>query len=399
MSGWFTSFFNCRLLRNGEIVEGERLVVSDDTGLILEETGYIGGDAVDLEDAIIAPGFLELQTNGLNGFHFTHFEDEASYANKIDEVAKFLPQTGVTGFYATLPTVQAEEFAKILPSLKPREIYDGASLLGAHAEGPYLHPSKKGAHNATLFHDPSTTGPVQVYGPSGQSSSTLKLVTLAPELPGADGLIRDLAGNGTRVALGHSSASYDQGLAAIKAGATCLTHTLNAMAPLHHRDPGLAGLITSPTSSATTPPYYSIIPDGHHLHPSVATMLFRASPDRCILVTDSVELAGLPDGTYPGHAQIAHAQTKAGSRVTIAGTDTLVGGCATLDQCVQNLMRWSGCGVAEAVRCVTENVADLMGDTTRGRLEAGRRADLVVLEDDGTVRETWVAGRKVWEKR
>lgn len=104
---------NCRLCRNGEIIEGDQLVVSDDTGNILPRTGYIGGDAVDLEDGIIAPGFLELQTNGMCGFHFTHFDDEQSYAQKVDEVAKYLPSTGVTGFYATIPTVAGDEFKRV----------------------------------------------------------------------------------------------------------------------------------------------------------------------------------------------------------------------------------------------------------------------------------------------
>lgn len=115
MSGWFTSFLNCRIARNGELIEGDQLVVSDDTGLILHRTGYIGGDAVDLEDGIIAPGFLELQTNGMRGFHFTHFDDEVSYGKKIDEVAKYLPSQGVTGFYATVPTVESSEFKKVQP--------------------------------------------------------------------------------------------------------------------------------------------------------------------------------------------------------------------------------------------------------------------------------------------
>ena len=112
MSGWFTSFFNGRQCQNGELVE-DQLVVSDDTGLILPRTGYIGGDAVDLEDQIIAPGFLELHTNGMRGFHFTHFQDERSYAEKIDNVAAYLPSQGVTGFYATIPTVASDEFRKV----------------------------------------------------------------------------------------------------------------------------------------------------------------------------------------------------------------------------------------------------------------------------------------------
>lgn len=230
------------------------------------------------------------------------------------------------------------------------------------------------------------------------SSHTLKLVTLAPELEGSSSLVRKLGQNGIRVSLGHSAASYTQGLVAIQAGATCLTHTLNAMAPLHHRDPGLAGLATAAPSTTSSSPYFSIITDGNHLHPSVATMLFRANPSKCIVITDSIELAGLPDGTYLGHAQIPFNQTKQGSRVVIEGTETLIGGCAGMGECVRNLLTWSGCEVAEAVRCSTENVVDFMGDTTRGKLEAWRRADFVVLSDDGEVMQTWIGGRKVWEK-
>jgi N-acetylglucosamine-6-phosphate deacetylase len=281
--------------------------------------------------------------------------------------------------------------------LRPREIPDAASLLGAHAEGPYIHPSKKGAHNESLFHETSSS-PTDVYGDVATSSDTLKLVTLAPELDNSGFLIRTLVQNGTRVSLGHSAASYAQGVAALQAGASCLTHTLNAMAPLHHRDPGLAGLVTATPSTTTNSPYFSIITDGNHLHPSVATMLFRANPSKCIIITDSIELAGLPDGTYPGHAQIPFNQTKQGSRVVIEGTETLIGGCAGLGECVQNLMAWSGCEIAEAVRCATENVVDFMGDTERGKLEVGRRADFILLSESGEVLQTFSSGKKVWEK-
>ena len=218
------------------------------------------------------------------------------------------------------------------------------------------------------------------------------MVTLAPEIESSEELISHFVSQGTRVALGHSAASFSQGSTAIRAGASCLTRTLNAMGPLHHREPGLAGLIT------TNPgPYYSMIADGQHLHPSVVAILYRANPSRAILVTDSTELLGLPDGVYPGHIQIPHPQRKTGSRLTIDGTDTLIGGCETLAGCVRNLMAWTGCDVAAAVRCVTETVADMMGLTDRGKLAAGRRADFVVLNDEGHVLQTWIAGRKVWD--
>lgn len=240
--------------------------------------------------------------------------------------------------------------------------------------------------------------PQEIYGEVASSNATLKLVTLAPELDGSTALVSCLAEKGIRVSLGHSSASYSAGLAAVKAGATCLTHTLNAMAPLHHRDPGLAGLVTAAPAKLSDSPYYSIILDGNHLHPSVASMLFCANPEKCIVITDSIELAGLPDGTYPGHSQIPSNQTKQGSRVVIEDTETLIGGCASLAECVRNLVEWSGCGIAEGVRCATENVANLMGESQRGALETGKRADCVILDEDGSVRETWILGRKIWER-
>lgn len=112
MSGWFTLFTNCRYILNGELVE-DHLVISDETGLVLKREGYIGGEAIDLEDSIIAPGFLELHTNGANGFHFTHYENEKTYATKIDDIARYYATQGVTGFWATLPTVKSDEFLKV----------------------------------------------------------------------------------------------------------------------------------------------------------------------------------------------------------------------------------------------------------------------------------------------
>ena len=201
--------------------------------------------------------------------------------------------------------------------------------------------------------------------------------------------------------MGHSTASYSDGLEGLRSGATCLTHTLNAMPPFASRIPGLAGIISLPSTHTPPAPWFTIIPDGQHLHPATVSLLHATNPKRSILVTDSIELASLPDGTYPGHAQIPFEQTKTGTRATIAGTDTLIGGCITLQEGVRNLMEWTGCGIAEAVGTVTENVAEFMGIDGiggRGVLKEGRRADLCVLNEAGEVLQTWVAGHKVWDK-
>lgn len=147
--------------------------------------------------------------------------------------------------------------------------------------------------------------------------------------------------------------------------------------------------------SAPAPPFFSLIADSIHLHPRIVSLAYRASPSHCILITDSIELSGLPDGTYPGHAQIPFRQVKQGNKVTISGTETLIGTCIGLDECVRNMMAWAEIGVEEAVRCVTENVASAMGLEDRGKLEIGKRGDFVVLSENGKVLETWISGMKV----
>ncbi|KAJ6191725.1 hypothetical protein J3E72DRAFT_416396 [Bipolaris maydis] len=341
MSGWFTLFTNCRYVLNGELVE-DHLVISDETGFILKREGYIGGEAIDLEDAIIAPGFLELHTNGT------------------------MATQGVTGFWATLPTIQADEFQKILPSLTPRDIASSASLLGAH--------------NSSLF-QPCDVSPATVYG-SAHLRSAIRLVTVAPELPDSANLIKSLTSQGIRVAMGHSTATYEQGLAGLSAGASGSDSYVECHAELGIQSPSLAGLVSLPETAKVAPPWYTIIADGEHLHPNTVSLLYRSSPKRSIVITDSIELASLKDGTYPGHSQIPFEQVKSGTRATIAGTDTLIGGCIPLQQSMRNLMIGTGCSIAEAVGTVTENVAAFMGidgKGGRGILQEGRRADLTVL--------------------
>jgi len=200
------------------------------------------------------------------------------------------------------------------------------------------------------------------------------------------------------------------------------------MNPLHHREPGLVGLIAGPLAGreveteqteggdaqvkadrGAEAPYFSIIADGIHLHPAAVAFAYRANPRRAMLITDATELAGCPDGLYPGNAQNSGQHRKVGGRVTLATTspnninttsaeeETLIGSAAGLDTCVRNLMSSAGCTLAEAVRCVTENVADFMGVKDRGRLEEGCRADFVVLGDEGEVLQTWIAGEKAWD--
>ncbi|KAL8672752.1 MAG: hypothetical protein Q9168_002806 [Polycauliona sp. 1 TL-2023] len=348
---------NVRVCYKGSLVDKAELYVNGITGQFesssAEEQRYADTKTIDMENRIIAPAFIELQTNGCLGMHFTNFHDEKSYEANLEKVSRYLVEEGVGGFYVTLPTVKADVFKKV----------------------------------------PSQTSIEQLYG-DNDSVSAIKMVTLAPELAGSTALISELTQeHNIRVSLGHSAADFDTGLAALKAGATTMTHVFNAMNPLHHRSPGLAGLMASAES-----PYFSVIADGIHLHAATLAMAFRANPQKCILITDSVEMAGLADGLYPGHAQIPHQQRKEGNRVTIEGSETLIGSCSSLDECIRNLRQWSGCSLAQAVQCATENIASMMGLEDRGMIEVGKLADFVVLDDTGQVLETWIGGKAVYQR-
>ena len=235
-----TQFINCRQCINGKLV-GAPLTV-DSNGLILPNSPLPPNtQQVDFKNSIISPGFIELQINGALGFHFAHYYDPESYQAGVRKLAKYLPSTGVTGFYPTIPTVSPHVFQAALPHLKPNSSPDAASVLGAHVEGPFLAPSKKGAHDAANMHVPANSSLETVYG-KGNLVESIKVLTLAPELAGALDHIKTLTQVfGVQVSMGHSAASHDQGLEGMKAGANLITHTFNAMNPLHHREPGLPG--------------------------------------------------------------------------------------------------------------------------------------------------------------
>jgi N-acetylglucosamine-6-phosphate deacetylase len=233
-------FINCRQCKDGQLIS-EPLTVNTNGIIIPNSPLHQDTIQIDLNNNIISPGYIELQINGALGFHFARFEDPKSYAEGVRTLAEYLPSTGVTGFFPTVPTVAAHVFHSVLPLLKPNNEEAAASVLGAHVEGPFLAPSKKGAHDAANMHVPEDSSLEELYGEDNLKQS-IQIVTMAPELPGALDFMNTLRSKyDIRISMGHSAANYEQGLAGMNAGASLLTHCFNAMNPLHHRDPGLIG--------------------------------------------------------------------------------------------------------------------------------------------------------------
>jgi len=273
--------------------------------------------------------------------------------------------------------------------------------LGAFAEGPFLSPSKNGIHKLAVLRSP-TNGIADLeecYGPSNVDSTTssIALFNQAPEQPGALDAIRGLKKRGFKVAIGHSAATYEQAREAVNAGATMITHLFNAMEPLHHRNPGIFGLLGTQSIPPIKKPYFGIIADGIHVHPTAINIAWNAHPAGFILVTDAMHLVGLPDGIYDwtnGDRII-----KKGSLLKLEGTDKIAGSSITLLECVNNFLKWSSVSIAEALGAVTSTPARMLDLTARkGVLSPGADADLVILDETkDEVGSTQLKLAQVWK--
>lgn len=347
-----------------------------------------GVERLDAGGGIVAPGLIDLQLNGALGDDFT------VQPETIWRVAEQLPRWGVTSFLPTIITSPLAQVAKAQETLArgPRRKWYGSIPLGLHCEGPFLNPEKKGAHNPAHLRLPSLEA---VAGWSPESG--VRLVTLAPELPGALPVIEALAGRGVVVSCGHSMATYDQAQAAFAAGARYGTHLFNAMPPLEHREPGLPGaLLTAPEQTV------GIIPDGVHTHPSIVALAWRMKgpgrfqePGRLNVVTDA--MAAL--GKEPGRYLLGDQEVTVTEREARLPSGTLAGSILSMDTALRRLVEFTGCSVGEALATMTSTPADLLGiGQERGRITQGAYADLVVLSPDLQVMTTIVEGREVYRR-
>ena len=333
---------------------------------------------IDATNLLVLPGFIDLQLNGGFGHDFT--QNPAS----IWDVAVQLPQFGVTSFLPTIITSPLETVgaAQDVMADEP-DGFSGALPLGLHLEGPFLNPAKKGAHDVTWMKRPSSS-----QTPNWTKDNHVRLVTLASELPEAHELIQSLVANGVVVSAGHSMATFDEAIAGFDVGVRYGTHLFNAMPPLHHRNPGLAGALL--TDERVT---FGIIPDGVHVHPSLIRTVWQAAGKRMTLVTDSMAAMGMPPGSY----QLGDYE------VTVTETDsrlpdgTLAGSVVTMDDALRNLMKFTDCTLAEALPTITSIPAKLLGLTNKGKIEPGADADLVLMTQDLRVAMVVVNGRVVFK--
>lgn len=327
----------------------------------------------------IAPGFIDLQVNGYCG------HDAAAGADAIARVSEALPSTGVTAFLPTLISAPVEVGAAFVAAVGAAAEATGARVLGAHVEGPFLNPSFRGAHLRSHLAEPTPEN-VDVL-----LAARPRLVTLAPELPGALAAIERLSRAGIVVAAGHTGADLEQGRKAIAAGVRFATHLYNAMPPVHHRRPGVA-LALMLDAGVTT----GLIADGEHVHPAVCEQLVRVKGlSRIALTTDQTSAAGAPPGSY----ELSGRRVMSDGRVVRLEDGTLAGSAATMPDLVRVMSRIPGMNLDRAIGLASAVPARVLGEKRLGRIAAGACADLVVLDADARVRLTMIRGQVKFRAR
>lgn len=376
-------------------LRGARLVDATldlpDTGLVVDggRIAAVGtevdapGDVFDVAPMLLVPGFIDVHTHGGGGHHL-HTAD----ADEILAYARWAPSAGVTGFLIgvvgapeSLPEAQLAAAARAIESW-----HAGAQPLGIHLEGPYINRRRRGAHHPSWLRQPD---PDEIERVLALAGGHLQLVTLAPELEGALAMVRRLVDAGVTVSLGHTDASYEQALEAIRAGVTHATHCFNAMRPLLHREPGpLGAIIECPQV------YGEVIPDGVHVHPAVVQALVRMlGSRRTIVVTDALAVAGMADVSFAFAGQAGHVANSAAWLVD----GTLAGSVLSMDQALRNVLRMTDVSLPEAIGMLTRNPARAAGVAERkGRLAPGYDADLLLLDASLTPVATLQGGALVY---
>lgn len=358
------------LVEHGRIVQVEQ---RDDTSL------PAGADAIDGSGLLLAPGLIDLQLNGAFGDDFT------ANPHTIWNVAAQLPRYGVTTFLPTIITSPQATIAAAQQVLGERPAnFQGSEPLGLHLEGPFLNGQKQGAHNPAYLRAPDHDL-VADWSPG----TGVRLVTLAPELPGALPVIRQLAARGVVVSAGHSMATYDEAQRAFEAGVRYGTHLFNAMSSLHHRDPALPGALLSYADAVV-----GLIPDGIHVHPALVKLIWQIKGRRGVnVVSDAIAALGMPPGTYHLN-DLDIIVTECESRLP---DGTIAGSIVSLDEAVRSLVAYTGCTPEDAITTATSTPADVLAiGHERGRVQAGYCADLVLLTPELKVTTTIVGGNVVY---
>lgn len=386
-----TVFKARRLFTPLEELQGALLVVED--GQIVEVASRSGielperAEIHDFGDNALAPGFFDIHMHGGAGVDLMR----ASSSDEFARLGSFLAQHGVTEYFPTTVAAPLDDTYKALGRLA--DAIEGAAKptaadsvharpLGIHLEGPFLSHKRRGVHPPENLVEPT----LKIFEELWQAArGHVRMMTIAPELPGAMEVIAEAARRGVCVSIGHSDADLPTAKNGIAAGARHATHTFNAMRPLDHRAPGIIGEVLSNDRLSA-----DLIADGIHVSPEVVKVFLRAKgPERAVLITDAISATGMPDGTYQlGPIEVDVKDGKCTANGSLAGS------VLTMDRAVRNATQFSNWNLRDAVRAATLNPATAVGMSSMcGTLKPGAPAHFVVLSPGGEVLKTIVSGK------
>ena len=381
------------LIKNGRILNpsSKEIKESDiflENGVIAKiekvKKGYAFGEVLDAEGRIVTPGFIDLHIQGAGGADVLDGRRES-----LEIISRTCAKFGTTSFLAT--TVFRPEGNNHHLEVASESVgsdLGGANLLGIHLEGPFISVTRKGMILPDCISSPSLEIFKKILN---YSKGKLRMMTIAPEIKGNLKIIETLVKKGIVASFGHSNSSYKETLEGIKVGICHVTHLFNTMPSFHHRKPGpLLAIFQAKRVTA------QIISDGIHLHPEVLKFTYDIlGEDRCIIITDGMQAMGLPEGKYIYNG--IEYESREGTARYLDGT--LVGTSLGLNQLLERFIRFSGCSLDTGIRAVTENPARVLGIQNRkGKIESGKDADLVILDEDWSVWSTIVEGKVVFHK-
>ncbi|MGG3311348.1 N-acetylglucosamine-6-phosphate deacetylase [Paenibacillus lautus] len=341
------------------------------------ETIEADAELIDGKGMWLIPGMIDVHIHGANGYDMMDGTEDS-----IQEVSRACAATGCTSFLATSVSSTIEDLLNMIRSVKSvigRE--QGAKIAGIHLEGPYLNPKRKGMQNEKYLRHPNLEEIKLIFQEAG---SLIKMVTIAPELPGGMELISYLKEQDVVIAVAHSDATYEEAKLAFAAGASHVTHCFNGMRPIHHRDPGLI-------VAAFEEPHVSLqaIVDQIHLHPAIVRLMHRLKgPEGMVLITDALQAMGLGDGNYMfgGH----HVTVSEG--IARLADGTLASSTVTMNEALR-LTVANGISMEDAVHMASTTPARILGLSHKGKIEVGYDADLVLMDERYQVQWTMIEGK------
>lgn len=356
------------------------ITVGDD-GIIRD----ISTDPTIRSEAILTSTFLDVHIHGCAGSEVMDAVPE-----DFSRIQRFLAAGGTGHYLPTTVTAPVENTLRTLEAIADAVEHETpaeeAIPVGIHLEGPFLSHAKRGVHPAELLQRPSIELFERFWG---AARGHIRLVTLAPESPGALELIVHLKSKGVRVSLGHTNATADETLQAVESGASSATHTFNAMRALDHREPGVIGTVLDSKML-----FAELICDGIHVAPALVRLWLRLKAERAILVTDGISATGMPDGEYRLGPLAVTVQS--GRCSLTESPETLAGSVLTLHRAVANLQAFTGCALDTAVRCASSQPAEMLGLEDRiASLRVGQPANFNQYKASGALDVTYLRGRRI----